>query len=421
MKIEKIATTLTTSEYTANIDVYVTEKQKLSELQTKIQTDLDTLNKLNWKVSVGLELTPEEAETYKTTIESFITDSEAYITQQQYVVNLAIDAVVQGDSDFNTEISTLVDEYFNASKAKMSELGKSLRAEMDKALADGILDTKEQEVIGNLITEMNEITSQLSDAEFKATLQMLAIEGGLSPDSFKDLTKKVQEAITKKMEGEEEGYFTALTYVNLAYEAKIDEVSDKTEKEKLKKEWDASVVKLGEEFSQTKATITIEGTQFSLDTLNTAYSTALEKVRPGLNLSTRDVLSEDIVNNLADMAKDPEYVPYAMNEIATAMYDSYGEALANSGLDGAAKEGLSQMLKLLEPTTEQYKKIYDDALAAGTAVPEGVTAALTNIELLNAMTGKDGAMESMYFLIGQKLSTDQTFLDLLKTGGCCRV
>lgn len=411
-EIDDIATTLTTSKYTTNIDVYVTEKQKLDEIEKDIKADLETLNKLNWKVSVGLGLTPEEQESYKSTIESFISKTETYMEQQQYVVSLAIDAVIQSDAEFNTEISNLVDEYFNASKLEMSRLGTQLRQEMDKALADGVLDSKEKEVIGNLIDEINQITSAVADAEFKATLQMITVDGKLSADSFKDLTKKIQETIDQRLESEEEAKFTALTYINIAYEAKLDEASSAAEKAKLQSEWDEAVKQLGVEFSQTKATITMEGMEFSLGTLNTAYATALENTREGLNQDTKDVLSEEIINNIAELGKDPEYAPYAMGEFATALYEAYGSALATSGLDTASKTGLQTMLDALAPTTDQYQKIYDDALAAGTNIPDGVSDALTDTMTLKALTGD---MDAIYFLIGQKLSTDRAFLDLLAT------
>jgi hypothetical protein len=51
-------------------------------------------------------------------------------------------------------------------------------------------------------------------------------------------------------------------------------------------------------------------------------------------------------------------------------------------------------------------------LAAGTQIPDGVSAALTDMANLGMLTGD---LDSIYFLIGQKLSTDEKFLELLST------
>jgi Skp family chaperone for outer membrane proteins/uncharacterized protein (DUF1499 family) len=404
-EVEDIAERITTSKYTANIDIYVTEKQKLSEIEDDIKEDLDTLNKLNWKVEVGLGLTEGEIEQYRSTIEKFISDSEAYMEQQHYVVSLAIDAVIQDDAGFNKEISDLVDEYFKGSKTEMKRLGKDLRAEMDNALADGVLDSKEKEVIGKLIDEINQVTSSVANAEFKATLQSITVDGKLSAKSFKDLTQKVQEAIDTRLKSENEAYFTSLVYINLAYQAKIDEASSEKEKAKLEAEWKADVAKLAEEFSKTKATITFEGMEFAYDTLERNYKDGFDGARDVLGQELKDWLSEDWYD---------QYINAPVENTVSGMVSDVQlmveEALSNSGLNSAARQGLDQMLDGLEPTREDLKALYDEALEAGTQVSDGINDQLTSDMTLRALSDN---MDGIWFLMGQKLSTDETFLDAL--------
>ena len=405
-EIKEIAGQLTTNKYTIKIDAYVTEKAKLSELQKNIETDLATLNKLNWKISVGLGLTPEEQVTYKRTIESFISNTEAYIQQQRYVVDLAIDAVVQDDGKFNTEMKALVNEYFAGSQGEMERLGKQLREKMDSALADGIIDESEQNTINNLIKEMNEITSQVSNAEFKAKLQMITVDGQLTADSFKKLTEEIQSAIDEKLSSEQEAYYTALTYINVAYQAKLDKESGIKEKAKLQNEWDADVKKLSQNFSKTKANITLDGMTFSLNTLTQNYKTEIEKASKNFASSTKEVIDPALSSTLENLDTKS-----SIGQLVFAMTENYKTALSQSGMSSAAQTGLNQMLKALEPSKKQLEKIYQDSLAAGTQVPDGVSEALTDVANLGALSGD---MDSIAFLLGQKLSTDQTFLDLLK-------
>lgn len=402
--VKEIAEELTKNDYSANIDIYITEKAKLSEIEKNIEKSLETLNKLDWKVSVGLKLTPEEQQLYKNTIESFIKDTESYIEQQHYVTKLAIDAVIH-DENFNAEISALVDEYFNGSKGEMERLGKELRNEMDKALADGILDESEKQVIQNLIKEINEVTSAVSDAEFKAKLKMITVDGDLSVKSFQNITEEVQKLIGERLEKAEEATYTILTAVEAQYAIDLKNATTKAEKEKITKEYEKNIAQITSEWSKTKAVITLDGTEFSLDILNEKYAEELERISPYLKDSTSEVLSKDVLDEIKKM--DPSE---AMGALSFAMAENYQDAIAQSGISGVSKKGLKEMLEGFEPTEEQLQKIYDDALKTGEKLPEGVSDALTDIKTLEALAGD---LDAIAYLMGEKLSTDPVFLETL--------
>ena len=403
-EVKDIAEELTTSKYTANIDIYVTEKQKLSEIEKNIQTDIESLNKFNWKVSVGLALTEGEAEQYKSTIEKFISDSEAYIEQQHYVTTLAVNAVIQ-DTAFRTEISQLVDDYFSGSQGEMERLGKQLRQSVDDAFADGVLDAGEQKVIDKYLKEYNEINSRIADAQFKAKLQMITIDGDLTPESFKDLTGKIQETISERAKQAEEASYTVLTVINDQYTIDMQNATTSAQKKKIKNDFDREKQGILDELSKTKAIVTLDGLEFSLGSLTEKYQSELNKVTPKFASSTKETLEPAVANQISKMDTKT-----AMGTLVSSMTSNYQTAIAQSGMSQASQTGLKQMLAALEPSKEQLQKIYDDALETGNAVPAGVSAALTDIANLGALTGD---MDSIAFLIGQKLSTDPTYLELL--------
>jgi hypothetical protein len=403
-EIEKVAERLTSSNYTANIDIYVSEKLELDKIEKNIKSDIETLNKLNWKVSVGLVLTEGEVEQYKSTIESFIANSEAYIEQQHYVTKLAINAVII-DDNFNAEITKLVDEYFNGSKGEMTRLGKSLRSEMDNALADGIIDATEQKTIDNLIKEIGEINNKVADAEFKATLQMITIDGDLTADSFKELTEKIQEAIQGRIEKAEQASYTALASVNAAYAMKIENATTATEKKAIQKEWDSAVKEITENLSQTKAEISFDGTQFSLDSLIDKYGIEMDRVSVDIQTKTKNTFTEEVILGLTNT--DPSE---GIKALVDGLSWNYLTALDEAGLDKATKDGLAEMLKALEPSEEQFKKVYDDALETGSKVPEGISAQLTDIANLQALTGD---RDAILYLIGQQMAESPEYLNMI--------
>lgn len=411
-EIEDIADRLTSNKYTANIDIFVTENAKLSEIEKSIQSDLNTLNKLNWKVSVGLELTPQEQEEYKSTIESFISNSQKYIEQQHYVTKLAIDAVIQ-DTNFKKEISALVDEYYNGSKGEMERLGKQLRSSMDEALADGIISAEEQKVIDNIIKEMNAIAERVADAEFKAKLQMITIEGDLSADSFKDLTKKIQDTISERTKKAEEATYTALASVNASYTVKMENATTQEEKNEIQRDWDRDVKEITDNMSQTKALISFDGTEFSIDTLIEKYGTELDKSSFNIKDKTKSTFTKEIVAGITNA--DPQE---GIDTLIDGMFYSYTAGLDESGLSKATKDGLAEMLAELEPTEEQYQKIYDDALKTGSKIPEGISDQLTDIQNLKALADD---RDAILFLIGQEMASSPEYLAMIEAASAAGV
>jgi methyl-accepting chemotaxis protein/Spy/CpxP family protein refolding chaperone len=419
-EIDEIAQRITDTKYSAKLDVFISEKSKLETLEKNIQEDINTLNKLNWKVSVGLELTPQEIEEYKSTIDSFVENSNKYIEQQHYVTTLAIDAVIN-DGDFKNEITNLVDKYFDGSKGEMERLGKDLRSEMDKALADGILDATEQKTVNNLIKEMSDIQSQIANAEFKAKLQMITIDGELSPDSFKDLAAEIQTVEQERIDEAEEATFTFMTVVEAQYAIDMKNATTPEQKEQIKKKYEENVATINAELGKIKSTITIEGTTFLTNKLIENYETEMEKTAPIFQQSVKDAVTkgmywgfQDIDQDQDGALKDAYSLP--LQRLTTDMASFwYGQIIDT--LPEATRDGAAEMYASLSPTEEEYTKIFSDALKSGAAVDEGIVAGLTDTEKFGAI-GR--SMNSINFMLGQKLSTDETFLQALaasKTAG----
>ena len=406
-EIEDIAQRLTESEYSAKIDIFISEKANLEDMEKAIQSDIETLNKLNWKISVGIELTEGEIEQYKSAIESFIKNTEDYIEQQHYVTKLAIDAVIQ-DENFKQEISDLVDKYFDGSKGEMARLGKQLRSEMDKALADGVIDAEEQKVINNLIKEINEIQNRVASAEFKAKLQLIQLEGDLTPDSYKKLFEQIQSAINERAKSAEEAAFTLMASVNASYQIKMDEAKTAEEKAKIQREWEADIKEIQDNLNQTKAEISYDGITFATNKLYEKWDKEFSLVEQQLAGSTQRTLEQAI--NMGIIGIDPST---DMNNLVSNLYNNYSIALANSGMDRASRKALESMLEYLIPTEEDNQKIFDEALKTGSKVPDAIVEELSSIENLRALTG---SVDGIYFTVGQRMADSPEIIKMLANG-----
>jgi len=401
--VKDMAQKLTDGKYGVTINAYVTEKAKLDGLETNIQTAIDTLNKLNWKVSVGIKLTEGEKTEYQSAIDSFITNSNDYITQQQYVVSLAISATITDDSAFATEMQTMADAYYKGSKTELEGLGTKLRATMDNALADGVLDADESKLIVNLQKEMAEVLERTADAEFTAKMQMITVDGELTADSFKDVTAEVQKFAQERIDKATEAEFTTRAVIIANYNMNMKNATTQSEKNKLTKDYKADLTKLTDEFSKTKATITMDGLDFSTDLLKEKYGPELQQVA--------QALGTDFTGTVKDWIGRGDTTFATALELATHNAGIKFEVGLNE-IDVSAKLGMEKLFKSLEPTKAQQLQLVADALKTGKAVPANVSQGLTDTALLGAVA-KD--IDSMNFLMGQKLSTDPTFLAALAT------
>lgn len=402
-EVQELAQALTDGEYGLKLDVYISEKAKLDEFEKNIQDNIDTLNKLNWKVSVGLDLTEGEQAQYKEAIESFIKNSNAYIDQQQYVVSLAIGVAVTDDTAFASEMQTMANNYYSASRGELEALGTKLRTAMDEALADGVLDADESRLITNLQKEMSEVLERTADAEFTAKLQMITVDGELTADSFKAVTEEVAKIAQERIDKATEAEFTTRAVIVANYKMNMENATTQTEKNKLTKEYEADLAKLTEEFSKTKATITMDGVEFSTGILLDKYGPEIERVAEKLGTDFSGTVAEWIGKG------DTEW--NSAIELAVHNAGIKFEVGLND-IDISARLGMEKLFESLAPTQEQQLKLAEDALKAGKAVPENVSKGLTDTSMLGAVAGD---LDSINFLMGQKLSTDPTFLEALAT------
>ena len=94
------------------------------------------------------------------------------------------------------------------------------------------------------------------------------------------------------------------------------------------------------------------------------------------------------------------------------LQEAYIFGIDDLDISRAARTNIADLTKALSPTEEQLLQIAKDALAAGESVPEEVAKGLSDINKLKAISGN---LESTAYMMGEHLSTDPSFLELLST------
>ena len=170
----------------------------LSEISGTIENAVADLNKMNWMVSIGMELTPDEKDSYKTAVDEYVQAAKEYVQQSQYAVSLNL-AVSLGDSEEGTNIAAKVNQFYQNSYDEMTSLGQSLSDAVNEAFADNVLDASEITQISDLQAKMAEVQKNLATGQFDAALSVLQMDytsgSGLTADSFLDLQEKISDEI----------------------------------------------------------------------------------------------------------------------------------------------------------------------------------------------------------------------------------
>lgn len=97
-EVEDVAKRLTTTEWSMKVSAVVDAKNELEDIQDTLDGYKKQIDKADWKVSVGLELTQGEIESYAGSVEGYVKEVQKYVEQHQYraSVEVVIDRVVDG-------------------------------------------------------------------------------------------------------------------------------------------------------------------------------------------------------------------------------------------------------------------------------------------------------------------------------------
>ena len=80
----------------------------MDTLKKSLQDNVDTLEKMNWKVSVGLELSEDDRQSYLDNVESFINGSREQVLEIQYAMQLKPGGACEVEDETGTALKGAV-------------------------------------------------------------------------------------------------------------------------------------------------------------------------------------------------------------------------------------------------------------------------------------------------------------------------
>ena len=389
--------------------------KEITAVSEHIAKQVAELEKLEWKVSVGLGLTPEEQASYQATIKEFVETTQTWIKDRGYALEVGLKAT--GASDFVIGISESIT---STASGELERLGKKLQDTVNAAYEDGLLDIDELEAIQNIRNDMMEVVNALNASEIEAEISMLKMTWSgvdLTPDSFDSMLTEwnntIQEKVKPALESTVKENLKTLEG-NVAF-AKVQ--LEKTPGDEEAKEMLEQAEKALQEYMDSNPLenlmleANVEAVTFALNTLKDAFAEEIARVEAEGYLEYDNTLefalnvrpdvvwdngSGEIYGNIAILTSDMQY---AMEE-------------ASASLSKEARKNLENMLEAMKPTMADFEEIATENRKLGKSVPQSVRDGLNDYNELLALSGD---VDGINYMIGQGFSTDPVFLNTLAT------
>ena len=407
-----------TPEWVEGVDQAALLREGVADLLEDLKDQEGALGALEWQVSVGLALTESENEAYKSTIDSFITTCQSYVSERGYALEIGLSATTSTES-----IIESANGVTTAASTALAALGKQLQDTVNAAYEDGLLDIDELEAIQNIRNDMQDIVNALNSSDIDAELDMIKMQWSgveLTPDSYQTMMDEwndvIQNDIKPKLEETVSENLKALRG-NIAYlELAIQNAEDPYEKEALQAQLDTAKQALQDYMDENPLEgltldATIEAFNFGKNTLQDAFADELENAKNKGWLDFDEALEFSLTVFPDVKLDDGDGEVYA--NISALFSPMYSELkTASESLPKEARKALESMLVSLQPMAEDLEKVAAANTKVGKTVPKSVREGLSDYNELKALAGD---IDGINYMIGEGFSTDSVYLNTLST------
>lgn len=389
-ELQEVSANIVRSQELDKIRESIAAMSEADEIADDIRTATDELNRMNWKVSVGMELTETEQEAYKEQIEDYISSTQAYLTEHQYAVNLAVGVLTDDDLEGNN-IVTKINQFYQSKMDELAGLGTELRDVITDAFNDGLLDIDEITEITQLQSQMAKIQNTLAGAEYDANIELLGAKysvGDLDAESFRNLQAELQEQTAAASADYEKSFVMSVSNAEvMRQEGYIDQT-----------EYDDMVAEFRKNYLENVGALQVKAANFQTQAIMEQYSDVFEatdideRIREGIQTSFRYI---EATGNTG-LGFDKEYV-----------YKDLEQAL---NLDQSTQDAISELWEDLSPQLEQMNRTAEEYRAAGEAIPKELAEGIHNTAAVGAMAGD---RDALYILMGEEAQNSPEYREML--------
>lgn len=357
--------------------------EDLDQIESELENVVKTIDKMNWKVSIGIELSEEENEEYQTSIQEYVSAAQKYVEQTGYAVSLNL-KVGLGDSEEGIAVSEKINQFYLDSYDEMVILGQELSDAVNQAFSDNVLDPEEITSIAEIQSKMAELQKSLATSEFDAQLSLLGQKfgGNLTADSFQNLQNEINNQVEEATKSYDDAYAKNYAGIQAAYAAG-EYLSNE--------EYQNAIDLLNQTYLADVSELRMKGINFQLQTIFGQYADELGE--------TQKIELEEAIAGINEY--DWENAP---EESYAQMYSLFDSILKSGNSTGASAKAVSELLENMEPSMEQLETLRLRYEELGMGMSEAMLEGFYNYNLLKTLSEGSGMSgESGSYLLGLEL------------------
>lgn len=383
---------------------------KVSDIADDISASSEAINKLTWKVGMGLQLSETEQGQFDDAINNMIENSITLVEQAQYTAHLNVNALFGEGDETGQELIAGFDAMYQSINGDITALGKQLGEAYNGAMEDGVIDTDEAKLIQELQAQLARVTDQVAQSQLDAKLERIRVEytgKELDADTFRNLQKEIQDQITEAKSALSQSYEYNLGALNLRLTRSQSGDIGKDDAAYITQQmYDELKANLDSELSENRMELELKGLNFQTQSISDAYQDALNEAMPDIESGINEV-----TKNAVTMLKE------GYNDTITWDSDTVMSALGIKDIDKVSRKAIEELWKDMEPNYAELQKQAQGYLAAGKAVPQSIADGLADASAIGAIAGNQ---EAIWQLIALSISENGEYkktIDEARKGG----
>lgn len=372
-ELQKTASFVVKSKELDKITQSVKAMSELDGISDTIDSAVESVNKMNWKVQIGMELSDQEKQDYQQQYQALVDSTQEYLSQEQYAVSLSVGTLVQDDLE-SSNIVTQINQFYADKQQDLADLGKQLNETITDAFQDGLLDMDEVAEISKLQEQIAHIKSALAESDFEAGLDLIGTKYQgqmLDADTFQNLQAEISDQLDAAMESYDEAYKTSMSKLRLM----------QSEGGMTDAEFQAAADSVNEGYLQQKQDLQIQAVQFQMDTIRQAYGDDLDQMIEEIKKDTNERLGDAL--QIYASGGNTENFDLLGRDIVKDMKGS---------ADKSTRDAMADLYDQLEPQLEQMQSLADEYRKAGKAIPEALQQSIVEASAIGGLGGDSYAL-----------------------------
>lgn len=381
--LKEVADSIIRTDSLGKIEESIAAINDMAEISETIDSSLKDINRMNWKVSVGMELLDSDKQSYQDNITSYIANIQELVKQKQYAVNLSVGALL----DDGIEKSNVIDKinaFYADKESELQELGTKLNETVTNAFKDGLLDMDEAKEITELQQQMADIQSAVASSKFDAKLELLDVKysgGKLDAESFQNLQEEVNTQLATAKENFEESFTLGVSNAKVM----LDDGAINQE------EYNNMVEELKKGYLENIGELEIKANNFETNTIKEQYADEIAKLEPELQNTVNDALNE-VINGINNGGLGTDKIAWGK---------MLSEVQNTDGISESTKDAITDLYNLLKPNVEMLEELKAQYKEFGLKIPESLSEGLNDSNMLGTIAGN---ADSIWAYVGQSIA-----------------